>query len=736
MKLQYALVLHQQGQLDQAQKLYEEVLRNEPKNFDALHLLGVLHTKQKNLQTAKSLIFKAIQLHPSSAIFYYNYGILQNDLKEYQDAIKSYDQAIAIQPNLASAFYNRGNSYQSLKQFDSAIVSYDNAIAIDANHAESYSSRGAALKELKQYDASVASCKRAIFLQPNLAAAYSNLGNTLLKLKLYQEALLQYEHAIKLQPNYAEAFLNRGIALGLLKEYHQALKSYQTVLQLNPQEAKAHFFSAGLYSTLQQNEEAISSYNAAARINPHIFEEIDYGYGWQLHTKMLLCDWHNFHSDFEIIEKKLTQNSSNSSSMPFELVTFPSTDAQQQLCAERYIQDEYFEFIPDRPIDRAAAAKSISAHKKIKIAYISSDFRLHPVGLLTVGLFEAHNRNRFDVYGVGLKPMDGTALCQRLSKSFDKLIDVSGMSTEKAVEVIRELEVDIAIDLNGHTNGNLTAIFHHRLASIQVNYLGYPGTMGAHFMDYIIADHTVIPLEKASFYNEKVVRLPNSFFVSSYKQIDEETRPTRREHQLPEYGFVFCCFNNSYKITPDVFNVWMRLLAQVEGSVLWLSKQSIAVTNNLRREAEERGIASERLVFAQKLDSYAAHIARYALADIFIDTIHYNAHTTAADALWAGLPVLTCFGKSFASRVAASLLRALGLNELVTLSITEYEALALDLAQNPHKILALKNKLKSNKLTHSLFDTNMTTRHLEAAYEQMHCRFQQGLKPDTINLSV
>ncbi len=733
MKLQYALVLHQQGQLDSAQKLYEEALREEPKNFDALHLLGVLHTKKKNLTLAKNLIAKAIAIHPNSALFYYNYGIVLDDLQEHREAITSYDQAIVLKSDYAKAFYNRGNSWQALKQFDKALVSYDQAIALQPIYAEAFSSRANALKNLRHNDAAIASCKQAISLNPKLAAAYINLGNVLLKLKQTDEALVQYEYAIHLQANYVEAHFNRGNALFLLKKFDAALASYEKTIALKPTDAKAYFNMGSVFFAQRLPELAMQFFEQALAINRTVARDIDFSCGLWLHAKLLLCDWTDIEQEFAAVLNQLDQDSTAKVAMPFDLLSIPSTGAQQKQCAEILIADTSFE-------NSAGFVESAKVNaKKIRIGYFSSDFREHPVGQLSIALFESHDRDRFEVYGFGLMPTDQSAIGERFNQTFDHLVDLSSMKTAQAVDVVRALQLDLAIDLNGHTEHNRNDLFNHRIASVQVNYLGYPGTLGATFMDYIVADSMVVPSEQRCFYTEKVASLPHSFFPASYASTSTKLpsiRPTRQEQQLPQNAFVFACFNNCYKITPDVFDVWMRLLIQIEGSVLWLSKPSSTAIRNLQQEAQKRGVSPERLIFARRVDGHQTHLARLGLADLFLDTRYYNAHTTAADALWAGLPLLTYPGASFASRVAASLLRAIGLTEMIAPSMHAYEAMALDLARDPVKLDSIKAKLASNRLTHPLFNIGLTTRHLEKAYEYMHDRQIKGLMPETFQVET
>jgi predicted O-linked N-acetylglucosamine transferase (SPINDLY family) len=370
----------------------------------------------------------------------------------------------------------------------------------------------------------------------------------------------------------------------------------------------------------------------------------------------------------------------------------------------------------------------IYAHDRIRIGYFSADFCSHPVGQLAVGLFEAHDKSRFETIALSFGPDDGSDLRRRIKSAFEEFIDVRETSDAEVAALIRRCEIDIVIDLTGLTRYNRFGVLSRRVAPVQVNFLGYPGTMGAGCMDYIIADRTIIPEEHFRFYSEQVVWLPDTYQANDGKRHISERRPTRGECGLPESAFVFCCFNNTYKIAPTVFDIWMRLLAAKAGSVLWLIGGNPTAEANLRREAERRGIAPGQLIFAPKLP-LADHLARSAYADLFLDTMPYNAHTTGSDALWAGVPLLTCLGSTFASRVAASLVRAVGLDELVTSSLQDYEALAVKLAHDPSLLRALRERLARNRRTHPLFDTARFARHIEGAYTTMWQRYQNSAAP-------
>ena len=443
------------------------------------------------------------------------------------------------------------------------------------------------------------------------------------------------------------------------------------------------------------------------------------------HTKMKISSWLGLIEDSKNIVKKVMAN--NKVISPFSLAAINDDGALLKKAAQIFSQDRYPIHSSLCPIPKR------TKKEKIRIAYFSPDFRNHAVSLLTVGLFENHDRNRFEVFGFSLKPApDGDLVNLRLRQGFDKFLDVDQMSDKEIACLAQEYEVDIAIDLAGHTQNSRTGIFSYRAAPIQISYIGYLGTMGSEYYDYLFADITIIPNELQKFYSEKIVYLP-SYQANDRKRTISERQFTRKELGLPEVGFVFCCFNNTYKIVPSTFDAWMRILNAVEGSVLFLYADNEWAKVNLIKEAGLRGIDSERLIFGGRF-SVEEYLARYRVCDLFLDTFPYNAGTTASDALWVELPVLTLMGQSFASRVAASLLNAIGLPELITDTQEEYENLAIELATNPEKLGELKKKLSRNRFTEPLFDTPLFTKHIEAAYTQMYERYNLGLKPDHINI--
>jgi predicted O-linked N-acetylglucosamine transferase (SPINDLY family) len=441
---------------------------------------------------------------------------------------------------------------------------------------------------------------------------------------------------------------------------------------------------------------------------------------------MKICDWSNLAHAIDDLSKKVMANEKVTT--PFMLLAMNDDASLNRKSSEIYTQFKH-------PLNPSLGPIPKHAKKEIiRIAYFSPDFQNHPVSILSSQLFEIHDRERFEVFAFSLRKAPvGDEMCLRLKKGFDRFIDVDSMSDLEIAQLARELGVDIAIDLAGLTQYSRTGIFSYRAAPIQVNYLGYCGTLGADYIDYIIADKTLIPSDSQSCYLERVVYLPNSYQVNDRKRLISDRQFTRQELGLPENGFIYCCFNNNYKILPATFDGWMRILKAVEGSVLWLFQDNPWVVDNLKSEALNHGVEANRLVFAERMPP-SEHLARHRLADLFLDTYPCNAGTTASDALWAGLPVLTLMGGSFVSRMAASLLNAIGLPELITSTQEEYEVLAIELATNPHKLADIKLKLAKNRLTTPLFDTPLFTKNLEVAYSKMYERYQDDLQPDHITI--
>ena len=715
--LNNALAFHRMGQLAQAEQLYRQVLQAQPGHFDALHLLGIVHHQRGEYQDAARRIEAALAINPNSAAASNNHGAVLKELGRLAEAIESYDRAIALKPDYAEAFNNRGLALVALKRFAEALASCDRAAALRADFSEAFNNRGMTLAELGRRGEAVQSYDRAIELKPDFAEAHNNRAAALNGLQRFAEARADCETAIALKPDFAEAFYNRGNALHALRQFAAAVADYDRAIALKPAYAEALANRGTALVELRQPELALASYTKAVSLKP----DLDYLKGDRLHVKMHLCDWADFDADCADLEAALA-NGMNTAS-PFPLLATAARAETQLGCARRFIATRHPGVEPRWRGERYV-------HERIRIAYVSADFRDHPVSSLAAGLFETHDRSRFETYGLSFGPDDPTEMRSRLKAAFDRFVDVQDRSDLAAANILRELEVDIAIDLMGLTANSRPGIFAARPSPVQINYLGYAGTTGADYIDYLIADRSAIPPDQRGCFSEKVVYLPDSFQPNDAKRRISERTPSRAEAGLPDHGFVFCCFNNAFKITPDLFDIWMRLLGATEGSVLWLSAGGSA-RDNLRREAQRRGVSPDRLVFASKTPLMEDHLARYRLADMFLDTLHFNAHTTASDALWAGLPVLTCAGATYAARVAGSLLHAVGLPELITCSLDAYEALALKLAREPALLASFRHRLARHRDTFPLFDTVRITRHLESAYASMWERQQRGEPPES-----
>lgn len=719
-KLGEGVALHQKGQLAQAREIYRQILEAQPQHFDALHLSGVIAAQTKDPEQAVDLIGKATKINPGNAAAFSNLGNALQSLKKHSAAIESYDRAIALKPDYAEAHNNRGNSLHDMNEPRAALASFDRAIAIKPDYAEAHNNRGNALQDLGQLDLALASYDQAIALNATFAEAYNNRGNALRALNQNGEAIKSFDKAIALNQAYAEAHNNRGNAQQDLRQHVAAIGSYDRAIALRPAYARAFYNRGTAHQHLQQYRTAVDNYDQATILEP----DMAFLAGTRLHARMFICDWDGIDEQVADLDEKVRQG--KRVTQPFPFLGLTGSPALQHKAAETWIAAKF----PSHSQRQALAA--YPGHERIRIGYYSCDFHDHPIAHLIAELMELHDSARFELVAFSSGPDQNDDVRQRISAAFDKFVDVRDKSDGDVALLSRQLEIDIAIDLNGFTGNGRPGIFHHRAAPIQVSYLGYPGTMAAPFMDYLIADTTLIPSPARQHYTEKIVYLPHSYQANDSKKRIAATSFAREALGLPVSGFVFCCFNNTYKITRETFDRWMRILRQVNGSVLWLLESNAESTANLRKEAIARRVDGDRLIFARRLP-LAEHLARHRAADLFVDTFPYNAHTTASDALWAGLPVLTFMGEAFSSRVAASLLNAIDLPELIAGTQEEYETLAIDLATHPRRLADLRQRLEINRTSAPLFDSDRFTRNLEQAYTLMHARLQANLPAEDIH---
>ena len=743
------------GRHREADRFFGEVIRLCPNHLDALGQLAGLALDAGHAAWGVELIIKTIELKPDLAqshanlgyalsllsrfdeaeISYgravvlqphfseahYSRGVMRDALQRYEEAVASYDEAIRFNPLYQAAHTNRANALYELKRFEEALAGYDRVIAAAPGDALLHYNRGNSLCALKRYEDAVASFRAALALNNEHALSHNNLGIALHELGDHGAAISSFDRAIVLKPDFAEAHANRAVTFSDTKHYAEALAGYELAIELNPTFAKAHYGRGITLNELKRFEGALDSYARAFALAP----DSPFLLGKLIHMKMAVCEWEGLDKLRAELVRRITRG--ETATPPFQALATVDAPELHRKAAEIYVADAQ-RFAPVLP-----PIRKYPRREQIRIGYFSADLHDHATAILMAELFERHDRARFALTAFSFGRDTDDPMRRRLRSSFDHFVDVRDRTDKEIALLARDLEVDIAVDLKGYTGDGRHRIFSWRAAPIQVSYLGYPGTMGANFVDYLIADKVIIPPDCRSHYSEKIVTLPNTYQPNDTMRPIAEGKLSRAEVGLPEDAFVFCCFNNSYKITPETFGCWMRILAQVEHGVLWLLMDNPRAADNLRTEAARRGMGPERLIFAPRTDQLT-HLARHRLADIFLDTLPYNAHTTASDALWMGLPVLTQRGESFAGRVAASLLKAIDLSELITHTAREYEEMAISFGHDPARLEVIRKQLVRNRRVMPLFDTPRLTKAIESAYSEMFERYHAGLPPDHIDV--
>jgi protein O-GlcNAc transferase len=702
-----------------ALKRYESALER----FDAAAALkpdyAVAHSNRsmvlielKRFTEAVAAANKAAELQTDYAGAHYNMGVALYNLGKYQEAKDAHQRACQIEPEFTSAHVNLGVAMYELEEYDGAMLCFERGLELEPKSAATYNNLGLLQTKLQQLDLAIQSFDTAIALNPAYPEAHSNKGNALTALKRLEEALAEYDRAIFLKPDFAHAYCNKGLTLSDMGRLDDAIAYLDQALGIRPEFALALSNKGEVLIKQKRMNEARVCFEQAYKIKP----DIEYLAGTLLYTKMFLSDWSGFDTQLQKILDGANEGRYVCGSFPaLSLIDDPVLHRQISLVWLNHKQPQNDSL---GSIDAAGAKSPKPAGEKIRLGYYSADFHNHATAYLMAELFESHDKSQFELFAFSFGPDQQDDMRQRVSKSFDHFIDVRSKSDKEIAQLSRQLGIDIAVDLKGYTQDQRVGIFAYRAAPVQVSYLGYPGTMSAPYIDYILADRTVIPEDSQHCYSEKVVYLPNSYQVNDSTRFIAPVPYTRKSMGLPDDAFVYCCFNNNFKINPSIFDVWMGILREVPKSVLWLLEDNPHSASNLRKEAARRGVEPSRLVFAKRLP-LPEHLARHKVADIFLDTLPYNAHTTASDALWAGLPVLTCAGRSFASRVGASLLNAVGLPEMVTSSLDEYKSRAIEFALHPDQLAMVKTKLAANRLSAPLFDGKLFTKHIEDAYRQM-----------------
>lgn len=649
--------------------------------MEAVRLQG-----EGRLAEAREICETVLLTHPHHFEALHMLGVIAGQMSEFPLAATLIAKAIELNPAHASCHSNLGIVLGNLGDLDAAIAAFDRAIELAPHFAEAHFNRGNALLEARRWEAATESYERAISIKPRLPAAYCNRGVAMAELGRLDEAVASYDSAISMEPDYVEALVNRAIAETRRKRLDSALANYSQALAFSPKH--------------------------------------DFLLGDLLHTKMRICDWGGFEEMAAALKRAIEKGERASPVFPL-LALFDCPELHRQAAeiwaAARCPSQE--------AMGRLTKAR---AGDRIRVCYVSGDFREHPVSHLMAEVFELHDRSRFEVIAASCSPRSHSTTFARLLFAFDRFIDVNSLTDEDAARHLRELGVDIAVDLSGFTAAGRPGIFSYRAAPVQVGYIGYPGTTGAAFMDYLIADAVIVPPGSERHYSEQLAYLP-SYQANDSKRLISDKAFSREELGLPEGVFVYCCFNNTFKITPDVFESWMRILKAVPRSVLLLYAENAHAQVNLRNEASARGVSADRLVFGEKL-ARPEYLARYKAADLFLDTSPYNGGATVSDALWACLPALTCIGRSFAARMAASLLTAIGLPELIAQTRASYEGTAIALARDPARLAEIRAKLAANRLVAPLFDSRLFTANLESAYISMFERSQRGLPPGPIHV--
>jgi protein O-GlcNAc transferase len=709
--LQQALAAHRRGAIAEAAPLYRRVLEVAPTNNVACTNLAAIATQAGDFDEAETMFRRAVELKPDAAEAHYNLGFILQEQGKLDAAIEAYRRALALRPDMPQACTNLGVALQHQGKLDDAIAAFRQAIAGNPKHADAYFNLGAVLRLQDHVDEAAAAYQRVIELDPSHASARNNLALILSEAGELSAAEVLQRQAVGLWPDYAEGHNNLGALLLDQGRPQDALDALRAALKLKPDYPEAYLNMGNALRELGSLAEAIDAYRRAIELRPTYAEAL----AQLVYHRARACDW----SDAGAEEALLSAVRQNAARIPpFMLIPTAATAADQLICARKWV--EHFA-VPERQV---FAHRPAPRAGRLRIGYLSSDFHDHATAYLIAELIERHDRERFEIHGYSYGTDPGGAMRARLVSAFDRFTDIDALSHRDAAARIRADDIDILVDLKGHTHRARPKILAFRPAPVQVNYLGFPGTMGAPFIDYIVADDFIVPRVRQTQYAEKLAYLPDCYQPNDTRR-EIAAAPSRAECGLPAQGFVFCAFNNSFKITPACFAVWMRLLHQVPGSVLWLLESNALVRRNLTAAAAAAGVDPGRLVFAPMLP-HGQHLARHRHADLFLDTLPCNAHTTASDALWAGLPVLTCAGETFAGRVAGSIVRAAGLAEMVTNSPRDYEAKALELARDPARLAAMRSRLGAGRKNLPLFDMAKRARDLEALYARMAETWRSG----------
>jgi predicted O-linked N-acetylglucosamine transferase (SPINDLY family) len=706
-----------------ASDLYEKALKIQEDHSDAMELLAAVAVKMKQYKKALRLLNSDVLKKKNTPSICNNRGVSLMHTGRMNEAIENFNQAIKLRKNYAAAYSNLGIARKKLNQIAAALESYNQSIEISSEFADPYFNRGVLLEDLGYPELAFDDYRTAIEIEPDFIDALYNTGNLLYKKNAFAKALTYYEAVLKIDDTHDKALYNGGMCLQALGFSGEALNFFTQATHVNPLQADSHYRCGILLNQMNQPKAALRSLENVIQLAP----DFPYIAGAIANIRLQMCDWHHMDNEISEILDEVAQD--KQVAPPFPVLSMTDSLALQKKAAEIWVGHHY----PENRI--LGEFKRRTFNEKIRIAYFSADFYNHATTHLIARLFRDHDRDKFEIIGFSFGPKVNDAIATSLPGCFDRFLDVREKTDQEIAALARSVGIDIAIDLKGFTRHHRFGIFSYRAAPLQVAYLGYPGTTAAPYMDYLIADTVIIPEARADQYTEKIIYLPDSYQINDMPGKMSDTIFTRAQCGLPDTGFVFACFNINHKFNSQTFSVWMDILRKVKGSVLWLLEDNYQAAANLRSQAESLDVDPERLVFAERIE-LSDHLARHQLADLFLDTWPYGGHTTASDALWAGLPVLTRIGESFASRVAASLLAALDLHDLVTDTPAAYARLAIELATDTQKLATLKAKLAKHRSSHALFNTSQTTRQMEAAFVSIMARYQRGLAPDSVHVGV
>ena len=757
-----AIVEFQLGQTEEAVRLLQQCLTFKPDHAQGYSDLAVIYMRLGRDNEATEACQKAIAINPKIATAYSNLGDLLRRKGNDRGAEQAYERAVRIQPKFPSVHASRADTLIALGRIDEARKACDKALRQAPDLALAHGVKGLIHYSERRLDLAVAAYEKALQLDPGLALVHTRLANALKDMGRLEEALKANMRALATDPSCIEALCNQALTLQALGRYDEALATYSDALMIDPGSTDILTNLGLLQHNMGDFEKAEATLRRALALDPGsgsayvnlgnaLKDRGKYAEAGEVYRAMLeacadappphglydycnlrrhLCDW----SGLDEAERNAIEalKASGDRMPPFAALAMSCSPMDHLDLTRRWA--EAFQFTGE-PLFRSIPAEPAGApRKRIRIGYLSADFYQHATATLIAELIERHDRERFEIFAYCFSPDDGSPMRQRLKQAFDHFQIIEPLTHTAAARLIASDRIDILVDLKGYTRNARSMILAQRPAPVQVNYLGYPGTMGTPFIDYIIGDAIVTPMEHQSFFDERIVQLPDCYQPNDRHRDVSAVKRSRADHGLPESGLVFCSFNSAYKITAPVFAIWMRLLGNVPDSVLWLLDASAPAKENLRREAKALGIAPERLIFAPKFPM-ADHLARYAHADLFLDNLPVNAHTTASEALWSGLPVVTCLGESFVGRVAGSLLAACGLPELVTESLEDYEALALRLARNHAEREAVRVRLIQARQSEPLFDSDRYARNLEAAFAQMMRLHEAGAPPQAFKVT-